>query len=78
MLKIYIFLHNLLLFSYVQLLSAHPVRVNSHVTSELIHRTLGRRVSPLPKEPGGRGVEGALIADAHSVKRKARKGLNAG
>ena len=78
MLKIYIFLHNLLLFAYVQLLSAHPVRVNSHVTSESIYRTLGRRVSPLPMEPESRGVEGELIiADAHAVKRKARKGLNA-
>ena len=77
MLKIYIFLHNLLLFAYVQLLSAHPVRVNSHVTSESIYRTLGRRVSPLPLEPESRGVEGELIADAHAVKRKARKGLNA-
>ena len=77
MLKIYIFLHNLLLFAYVQLLSAHPVRVNSHVTSESIYRILGRRVSPLPMETEGRGVEGTLIADAHAVKRKARRGLNA-
>ena len=81
MLKIYIFLHNLLLFAYVQLLSAHPVRVNSHVTSESIYRTLGRRVSPLlsplPMETEGRGVEGTLFADAHAVKRKSRRGLNA-
>ena len=75
MLKKYIFLHNLLLLAYVQLLSAHHVRVNSHVTSESIYRTLGRRASPLRMEPEGQGVEGALIADAHAVKRKARKGL---
>ena len=34
-----------LLFAYVQLLSVHPVRVNSHVTSESIYRTLGRQIA---------------------------------
>ena len=44
MLKLISMIHHLL-FAYVQLLSEHPVRVNSHVTSESIYRILGRQIA---------------------------------
>ena len=52
---------------------SHQSRSTEHLEGAYRLSRWSRRV----EGSRGRGVEGALIADAHAVKRKARKGLNA-